>query len=349
MANKGEVVMQYLTKIWFRIFLLGCVAVLSGCSSSDMTPYLKTFDKILTNQYIEAYSQGGIYWVSNEQVVLEAYIRNDQGVLDRGLYQVDVRDGAYLKVVDIPDKDPTTYKFCFDGSVLHVMTARGIFKKVNSPKEYQVKISELVKKNKRNNYSPLRCGFVDTPKGTRVSYIPLSFDDGFIKNQAGETKTDSVRIFLSDDSGSNLKELSGLMLDSRGFIGVRKYVPHMDAYFGNTSFNRNCTYLTWLYREDWKLEQKELCLKDWSAGSILVHNIKDALYLEHYTSRSSNTYVLQGDIEVVIEEGTGRGATASPNGCMVAYGEDNRHGVSKVRQKLKIFNYCDYQQKVGKS
>ncbi len=56
---------------------------------------LRSFDHILTDQYVWSYGQGGIYWVSNEQVVLEARIKNEKGELDWGLFQVDVRDGSY--------------------------------------------------------------------------------------------------------------------------------------------------------------------------------------------------------------------------------------------------------------
>jgi len=348
MANKEEVVMQYLTKIWLRFFLLGCVVVLSGCSSSEMAPYSKTFDHILTDQYIWSYGSGGIYWVSNEKIVLEAQIKNDLGVLNHGLFEVDVRGGSYIKLVDVPKSGPYPYKYCFDGKTLHVMTAGGAFKKVNSPKEYQVKISELAKKNKRNRYSSLRCGFVDTLKEEKARYIPLRFEDGFIRNQAGESKTDSVRVFLSDGLGNNLKELDEPRLDSRGVIGVRRFVPHMNAYSGNTSFNRNCTYLTWLYREDWRLEQKELCIHDWSSGSKLIQNLKGALYVEHHTDlkKQPKTYVISQEKELPIEMEQVRGSAVSPDGCKVAYGVGAyKSGKSGVRQKLKVFNYCEYQQK----
>tara|TARA_R110001599_G_scaffold330580_2_gene545058 strand:+ start:2267 stop:3301 length:1035 start_codon:yes stop_codon:yes gene_type:complete len=332
-----------------QLLLLGFLVALFGCSSqSDLSDYSKTFDNILTDQYIWSYGSGGIYWVSNEQVVLEAHVKNQQGALDKGLYQVDVRDGSYLKVVDVPEDTPITYTYCFDEKVLHVMTARGIFTLVNQPKSYQVEIRELGSKNRNNRYSPLRCDFVDIPQGKRVGYIPIRAEDGFIKNQGGDSKTDAVKVFLSDDLGNNLKELDGQRIDSRGVIGVRRFLPRMNAYFGSTSFNRGCTNLTWLHRDGWKLEQKELCLKDWEFGSKIVHSLKDALYVEHHTDRKKQpkTYVIYQDKELPLEMEQVRSSSVSPNGCKVAYGigkyKDGRLG---PRQKLKIFDHCEYQQK----
>ncbi|TNC79480.1 MAG: hypothetical protein C9356_18850 [Oleiphilus sp.] len=103
----------------FRIFVLGWLGALLGCSSqNDLSAYFRTFDHIVTDQYRETYGQGGIYWVSNDHVVLEAYLKTEQSDLDRGIYQVSVNDGSFIKVVDITDDKPTTYKFCFDGAVL---------------------------------------------------------------------------------------------------------------------------------------------------------------------------------------------------------------------------------------
>ncbi len=343
-------------RVLTRLVIIFNILVLNGCSkngtSSDLEDYLKTFDQVLTDQYIWGYGSGGIYWVSNDQVVLEAHIMDKKGVLDRGLYQVDVVDGSYKKVVDVPDEGPITYKYCFDGTKLHVMTSRGIFTQTNSPSGYQVEIREMGKLKDHNRYSPLRCRFTSLPQGKKVAYIPLREKDGFVKNQGGETKSEPVRVFLTDETGINIQELGGKRLDARGLIGIRKYVPHKNAYFGNTSFNNNCTYLSWLYRDGWMLEQKKLCLSDWSVGSRVISNLKDALYVEHHTDTANEpkSYVIYPDKTLPIETVQIRSSTVSPDGCKVAYGIGKYQSGSKgPRQKLKVFNYCEYQKKENES
>lgn len=337
--------------IFIRMLLLACIGVLFGCSNpNNPQSYLKTFDHILTDQYIWGYGGGGIYWVSNVQVVLEAHIKNENGELNKGLYQVDVRNGSSIKLVDVPKSGPYPYKYCFDGSVLHVMTNGGAFELINEPKDYKVKIRKSSKLNDHNDYRPLRCRYVDLPPEAKARFIPLKSENGFMKNQAGATKDDPVKVLLTDEQGKSLKEIAELPPGSPGVIGIRRFVPHLNAYFGYTSFNKNCSDISWLYREGWKLLQEKLCLKGWPFGSILVHNIKNALYLEHYTTRSSPSYILLNKQEIMVEDGIGRGAAVSPNGCLIAYGVgDSKRENSGVRQKLKLFNYCEYQQKGQKS
>ena len=230
------------------------------------------------------------------------------------------------------------------------MRSRGTFTQTNPANGYQVEITEKGELNGHNDYSPMRCRYVDLPKEVKARFIPLKSENGFMKNQAGATKDDPVKVFLADEHGANLKEISQLPPGSSGVIGIRSFVPHLNAYFGYTSFNKNCSDISWLYREGWKLKQEKLCLKDWPFGSILVHNIKDSLYLEHYTTRGSPSYILLKNKEIMVEDGIGRGASVSPNGCLIAYGVgDSKRENSGVRQKLKLFNYCDYQQKGQKS
>lgn len=337
-----------LFKLISRLMLLACVGVLFGCSKPhDPKDYMKTFDHILTDQYIETPGHGGIYWVSNEQLVLEARVKNDQGALDRGIYQIDVRDGSYLKVVDIPDQGPITYKFCFDGKVLHVTSASSDIKVVNASAGYEVDIRELEKITRTNAYSPLRCNFVEKPNKD-AGYGALRLGDGFIKHQW--EGTEEVHVFLADAGGNELKKLVDQKVVRRGspvgMFTLRYYLEEKNAYFGYSPWDRRtCTELWWLYRDGWTVKNEELCLPELKYGSLLVHNLKDALYLEHYTSKSAKTYILKDTKKLLVERRFGRGASVSPDQCLIAYGEGDRGGTSGVRQKLKIFNYCEYQQR----
>lgn len=339
-------------KMFIQLLLVLFVACLSGCSLSgperNVKAYMKTFDDILTDQYIWSYGRGGIYWVSNEHVVLEAHIKDDSGSIDRGIYQVDVRDGSYLKVVDVPEKGPFHYKYCFDGGALHVVVERGDFKQVNTPKDYQVIVREKRKKaskSKRRRYSPLRCQFVDSPLDG-VGYSALRSEDGFIKFERNGSKRD---VYLVDESGSKIKRLIEQdverKLSVKGMFEASMFLEVKNSYFGYSSWDvQECTELWWLSRVDWSIDNKQVCLSDRIlGGSRLLHDLKTAVYLEHYGGRKGRSYVLKGDKEILIESGHGRGASVSPNGCLVAYGIDDDK--APVRQKLKLFNYCEYQKK----
>jgi len=338
-----------MTNLFFYIYLLSCLGGLSGCSSNNVpSEYFKTFDHIVTDQYRETYGQGGIYWVSKDHVVLEAYLKTEQSDLDRGIYQVSVNDGSFKKVVDITDDQPTTYKFCFDGKVLHVMTERGAFKAVNKPNSYQIEIRGMGRRSHSNYYSPFRCDFVDQPL-EGGGFKALRVGDGFVRYKRLSDTERSV--YLTDEIGAELKNITTHTLTKKhhpaGVFGVKYYLAEKNAYFGYSVLDdKGCAALWWLYRNDWTLQDRKLCLGSKARnGSKLIHDLRDALFLEHYTSASSKSYILKGNKEILIEDGFGRGASVSPNGCVVAYGEGGMSGKSGTRQKLKVFNYCEYQRK----
>jgi hypothetical protein len=336
-------------KILVKLVFFICLSALYSCSSERAvdSSYFKTFEHIMTNQYIERHGQGGIYWVSNQHVVLEAYIENKEGVLDRGLYQVDVNDGEYIKVVDIPDEAPTTYKFCFDGNVLHVMRKRGEFSETVRPVGYRVDIRKIGEMTRPSSYSALRCNFIEKPT-ENSGYKALRHGDGFLKyqrDQIGER-----HVFIADDSGKNLKKLIQQKIVRKGspvgMFTVKYFIENKDAYFGYSPWSReNCTELWWLYRDGWRYENEQLCLTQWASGSKVVHDLNDALYIEHHSSKKDEPklYVIYKGNELPIEMDKVRGSSVSPNGCLVAYGADKED--RPVRQKLKLFNYCAFQQK----
>jgi hypothetical protein len=332
--------------IFSSVALVALVVVLSACSNpNNPQSYLKTFDHILTDQYVWGYGGGGIYWVSNEHVLLEAKIRDEKGDLDLGIYEVDVRDGSYIKIIEVPDQTQINYTYCFDGKTLHVMRSLGTFTQTNRANGYQVEIRELGTKSNSNLYSPLRCDFVERPAGD-AGYIALRYGDGFIKYVREEEKR---HIFLVDDAGVPLKKLIKQDAKQRisidGMFEVSSFWQERNAYFGYSTWDsKNCSELWWLYRADWSIDNKKICLdEEIEGGSRLLHSLKDALFLEHYGGRRGRSYVLnfKGD-PLIVEQNHGRGASVSPNGCLVAYGEGDRDKLSGVRQVLKLFNYCAF-------
>lgn len=334
------------------ILSLLLVFLLSGCSptgsSNDPSAYLKTFDNIYTNQYIETYGQGGIYWVSNDHVVLEAQIVNEQGSLDRGLYQVDVRDGSYLRVVDINDEGPFNYKFCFDGNVLHVMTKRGEFRQMSKPTQgYGVVVRPMDQNNRARRYNPFRCKSLDVPlQGRGIN--ALRKGDGFIKYVIDEGE---VSAFLGDETGKIIKKLVQQKVAIRGspvgLFTVERFVEDKNAYFGYSSWDSSsCTQLWWLHRQGWELESQQFCAGEWAHGSVSLHVLKDALYIENHNriNGEPKSFIINKNIEQIpVDVEDIWGASVSPSGCKVAYGVDDE--TSSAPQKLRLFNYCEFQEK----
>lgn len=338
------------------LYLVVCLVFLSltGCLSFDkynVSNYKKTLDHVKTHMFRWSPDIGGIYWVDNSNVLLDAYLENESGSLDRGLYQVNVTDERAEKIVDIPEEGETFFHYCFDGGVLHVMVEKGEFAQVTQPEDYTVAIRVKGKKKRTNRYSKLRCRFVDLPQIERTAYLPLKEEDGLIKND-GTIEDGIVRVFLVNDEGENIKQISDKRLDSRGVIGVRSYSPYLDAYFGTTAFKNDCTFITHVYRDNWKLEQEELCIEGWVSGSRLVSRLKGGYYVEHYNSQSGEPkhYVFAKDLRIPVGKTKVRGASVSPDGCIVAYGVgDGTFGKKVPKQELEIFNYCEFREKELKS
>lgn len=337
------------------LYIFVCLNFLSltGCLSSDeynVSKYTKTFDRVKTHMYQWSQVHGGIYWINDTNIVLEAYIKGESGSLDRGLYQVNVNDGRAEKIVDIPETGGPLFKYCFDGKVLNVMVKNGEFNQVSQPKNYSVAIRDQGKKKRTNRYSKLRCSFVELPQIERTAYLPLRAEDGLIKNDA--TNDDGqIRAFLVNDDGKHLKQISDKRLDRgiRAYVPyLDSYVPHLETYFGKTAFKNDCTFITHLYRDSWQLTHEELCIKNWAFGSRLISRLNDAYYLEHHTSKEGEPkhYVFFKDLRIPLGTTSVLGSSVSPDGCIVAYGSGDRGVGKKIpRQELGIFNYCEFFEK----
>lgn len=337
-----------------RLIMLISISVVSACGFKDgegLEAHLKTFDHILTDQYIWGYGTGGIYWVSNNEIVLEAHIKNKRGEFDRGLYQVDIRDGSFLKVVDVPEKGPFFYIYCFDGKTLNVMRSRGTFTQTNPVNGYQVEIRDKGELDGRNDYSAFRCGFVENPFET-PGFKPLRKGDGYLRFHTDQNN--EMHVYMADETGINVKKLISQKEVRKGspvgLFSIKYYLESKNAYFGYSPWgSSNCTELWWLYREDRRVEHKQLCLGKKAFGSRVIHSLNGALYLEHHTDEKGQpkSYVLFKEGELSVEKEKIRGSSVSPDGCKVAYAVDNDN--APVRQKLKLFNYCDYKEKGANS
>lgn len=106
---------------------------LVGCWNKDAVDqkYFTTFDHIKTDQFVWMLGIGGIYWVSADAVVLEALVKNNKGVAEKGIYQVNM-DGSYKLLVSLKNEGP--YSYCFDGKDLYLRNNTGKFDIVNYPR-----------------------------------------------------------------------------------------------------------------------------------------------------------------------------------------------------------------------
>lgn len=337
--------------------LLSMCFILSACTSKDaineLQAHKSSFDKILTNQYRERYGRGGIYWISEKEIVLDAYIGNDEGLVDRGLYQVNVESGDAIKIVDIPEDDLQEFEFCFDGETLYLLTSSKSFQVSEAVLNYEIRVRELEKKTKTNHYSALQCRFIEKHV-SESSYTALMKADGFIEYFSG---SESLRkIFLVNPEKHRVKPLLDQTLERgvypKDFFSVSYFLPENNAYFGYSIWDNDCTKLWWLFRDAWQIHSERLCVDGWAFGSKMLFSLKGAIYAESHTNQDGEpkSYLLLNDHEIPIEREPVRGSSVSPDGCMVAYGVNIAEGTRKGPiQRLQIFDYCGFKSKEAKS
>ncbi len=88
--------MKGICKLLFVIIL----AFLSGCNKDDEVEekYFKTFSHVETEQFHTSYGRGGIYWLSDSEVLLNAQVDFD-GKKQRGIFRVGL-NGESTKLLD---------------------------------------------------------------------------------------------------------------------------------------------------------------------------------------------------------------------------------------------------------
>ena len=340
----------------FFLFLI----FLSGCSEDiENDPrFFKSFPEIKTNQFMWSYGRGGIYWVSDNQVVLDAEVANKLGVLERGLYQIDVRNGSYFRLLDYSEH----YWYCFNGETLFVRLKN---KKpiINEPKGYKL-VQETDYKERNKNlhnaglYSQLRCDAIDRPSDD--GYRQLFANDGYLKTDNKGTKYSGkdyrFRGELDPDNkvvlvDKNLKEIKDLDLKISE-VSTPYFIPHENAYFGYKFNNaKMCGLFWWLYRDDWSVKTNEQCFGIWSQNSSkLFYPTKAGLFVQHYTTKKYKSYLFARGREFQLEKTSSIGGSIAPDGCRVAYGSGELIALAAgQRQILKVFNACKFIEEQGES
>lgn len=329
------------SKIFLYLFFTLC---LSGCFSNDSNDGVYTeFKNIKTDQFIWEYGRGGIYWVSDNEVVLDAITKNTDGVPERGVYQVNLLDGSFIKIAGIGFKE--LYKYCFDGNYLYLESRTGDFKISNYSENFEIVKVKQKKKEKGYKYSETRCSSFKKISG--YANYALSREDGYLlaKNNADR---DTYRDVIHEDSGVELVTPSGnrtpINLKS-GVVFRPQYLIDRDMYFGYKQRSQ-CSYFWWLKRGSWEGKTEKKCFGAWAQSSSLIFiPTRVGLFIEHHTTKGTKTY-LSTDMQLhPLEDVAARGSSLAPDGCRIAYGSGNYRGRKNekdYRQVLKIFNACEF-------
>lgn len=336
---------------FLRITVIPLIGFLASCSFEGSQEYQKTFEKIIMSTRLH-YGLAGIYWISNDHIVLSAYIDTEKKTKDHGIYQININDGSFIKIVELTDDQPTYLDYCFTKNTLYVGGVIDNIEILDTSLNYKVRLKDFDKKNRTNTYSPLRCGFYERPiEG--YGFLALREEDGFIKNGRKYMGADKYRqVFLADNNGNTIKHLIDHKLhprkphDLEKALSVRRFAEHENAYFGQAPFNgrlTQCTYLSWLYRDSWEAKQRKLCFNEWQESSKRVLLVKDGLYIQTHSTKSGNpnAYVIHNEKGSVIDDGIVDGSTVSPDGCKVAYAFAKTWKLG-IRSSLKIFDHCGY-------
>lgn len=315
---------------------------LSGCFSNDSSDGVYTeFKNIKTDQFIWEYGRGGIYWVSDNEMVLDAITKNTDGVPERGVYQVNVLDGSFIKIAKIDFKE--LYKYCVDSNNLYLKSRTGNFKISNYSKNFEIVKVKQKKKEKGYKYSEIRCSSFKKISG--YANYALSRGDGYLlaKNNADR---DTYRDVIHEDSGVELVTPSGdrTPIDLKSGVVFRpQYLIDRDMYFGYQQRSR-CGHFWWLKRGSWKGKTEKKCFGAWAQSSSLIFiPTRVGLFIEHHTTKGTKTYLSTEKHLYPLEKTPARGSSLAPDGCRVAYGSGNiGYGQSRFSQHLKIFNACKF-------
>jgi len=328
--------------IWAALLL---AIFMQGCSSDKVNEaaYFKTFDHIKTDQFVWSYGHGGIYWVSGNEVVLDAQVKNTQGVFENGLYQVNVDDGSYIRLMERSNH----YKYCFDGDVLFVRTKKEK-QLLHMPENYRIVQETKAEKLKDGMYSPVRCKSLERP--TKDGYRHLFQQDGLLKTDNNGLKyMGKDKRFKGHLDPDNKVHLVGENLSVKKILDLKisevstpYFLTHENAYFGY-SMNGMCGSLWWLYRDTWKVQTKEQCFGSWAQfTSKLLYPTKAGVFVQHYTSKKYKSYLVTDKKEYTLETTSSIGGSLAPDGCRVAYGSGELSGKGGRRQILKLFNACQF-------
>jgi hypothetical protein len=172
--------------------------------------------------------------------------------------------------------------------------------------------------------------------------------DGYIKNKYKKPKDANAEIYLTDNHGREIKALAPQSKDTNSLTGRLLFIPHENAYFGY-NINDMCGSIWWLYRDTWKVKNKDQCFGAWAQfTSKLLHPTRVGLFVEHHTSKEYKTYLVVDNKEYKLDKVSVRGASVNPDGCRVVYGSGELKGKGGRRQILKLFNACKFMEEKGK-
>ncbi len=323
-----------------KFLFVTILAFMSGCKHDDEVggEYFITLDNIETEQFHSTYGRGGIYWVTDSYLILNAQVENENDVKERGVYLVGI-DGSAIRIVDSDVLG--RYHFCFDGDVLYIRADNAEVDIINGSKDYSVEISGFVKNGESEVYSEVDCKYYKKPEGLfRVK--PLSKKDGFIVNVSDE-KEGGVKSFVVKGENRNSLNLGGEPLRSPA-----RYLKFSNEYFfyDFLFWKRGCGRFSWISNVSWGVREERYCFNEWlESTSKLASATRYGVFVEQHTDKY-HTGILINNLGVYkIEKKSINKSVVSPNGCFVAYGFGNyrsKRGRDDYRQVLKIFNVCKF-------
>ncbi|WP_156491778.1 hypothetical protein, partial [Oleiphilus sp. HI0123] len=254
---------------------------------------------------------GGIYWVSDNEIVTMAEIENE-----KALYLVNVTDGSYTKLVDTQSQKRKLRRYCFSNDTLFVSSWPS-----SEPLEFEYQPRNFKIVSRRGSElngrlrSAVRCGYYSRPGKSkqRKGIRELLREDGFIvKLSSTGEKFDSVELVNAD--GVSYKELSSEPDVVNSINGTALYYPYFDGYFSYMTQYKPCpgVGVWWLGRKDWTLKVKDYCLGPWSkAGSSVIAPTNVGLFVEQHGSGKGAPwalyYLVTPEQELPIDMVGGRG------------------------------------------
>ena len=347
---------------WLRKILILSIAPLGIYGTLELSRYFGTdaqylpdaafftvFEEIKVDQFAwnPRMGRGGIYWVSENEIVTMADINKE-----RGIYLINVLNGSSKKLVDTGRSDSKLHGYCFSQGVLFVSAQLKSepFKIEYRPSNFEV-VSNRTEELGDRIRSGVRCGFYQRPVGLKQgSILGLLEADGLIQTLPDDSGSIAIARVVEESGNSHIILTTDTNIASEIRISPRFY-EFLDGYFSYRQVFKSCSGVSaWtLRRHNWKLEVVHHCLGKWaSERSLSIVPTKYGLFTEQHGSSKKRPWAMYHLVtssgQYPIDMIGGKGASTSPDGCKVIYGsgEFKMSWRNEYEQYLKIFDVCAY-------
>ncbi|GEM_PF-2164387 len=359
----------FFTRLFQAIIL---TSALTGCFSKEPDPedYVTTYEHVRAQLSTGRSAARLIYWLDNQHVLLAAGKRIASGGAKMTLLKVSI-DGTTERLVEL---EKYSYYYCLLGKDLYVHGKDGNSTVLSFNSGLNIHVGERAKIDTRIKWTGMRCDAVALPDNKLAFYKILMSEDGFFEQKIDDPAVWDTVVHVKGGEMSRIREGKDKWTDAweRGarhraiwdtqivnyqegtkvkiqgkfpvLPSLKEFHAYSNAYFGH-SIGRECSRLWWLYRDDWRIESRKVCLPEWGrGGTTLFTPTKVGIFVMHMATRRPASYLITDTETIELKRGVFSVASTSPDGCKVAYLEEDSVGGPPLEFKkvLKVMDVCKF-------